>query len=140
MAEGADPTPCCPSSVEPEGGQGVVAESNKGCNAVAEQVFKPTLKMAANAKRGLKLREKFNRGGTDVGVKRAHQLADRNDVTVEDLKAMHSYFARHAVDKDGKSHQWDSDDDPSAGFIAWLLWGGDEGKSWADRNAKKLDD
>lgn len=107
---------------------------------VAEQIFKPTLKMAANAKRGLKLREKFDRGGTDVGVKRAHQLAERGDVSVADLKAMHSYFARHAVVKDGKSHEWDSNDDPSAGFIAWLLWGGDAGKTWADRNAGKLSD
>ena len=107
---------------------------------VAERVFKPTMKMAANAKRGLTLREKFNRGGTEVGVKRAHQLADRDDVSESDLKAMHSYFARHAVDKDAKAHEWDSDDDPSAGFIAWLLWGGDEGKAWADRNAKALSD
>jgi hypothetical protein len=43
--------------------------------------FKPTLKMAANAKRGLKLRETFNRGGTEIGVKRAHQLADRRAVS-----------------------------------------------------------
>jgi len=37
---------------------------------------KPTKKMAANAEKGLKLREKFDRGGTDVGVKRAQQIAD----------------------------------------------------------------
>ena len=30
---------------------------------------KPTKKMAANAEKGLKLREKFDRGGTEVGVK-----------------------------------------------------------------------
>jgi hypothetical protein len=30
--------------------------------------------------------------------------------------------------------------DPSVGYIAWLLWGGDEGKIWADRNAASLDD
>ena len=34
---------------------------------------------------------------------------------------MHSYFARHEVDKDGKTHEWGSDTDPSAGYIAWLL-------------------
>ena len=45
---------------------------------------------------------------------------------------------RHDVDKQGKSHEWGSDTDPSAGYIAWLLWGGDEGKAWADRQAKSL--
>jgi hypothetical protein len=101
--------------------------------------FKPTAKIAANAKKGLKLRDEFGRGGTDVGVRRAEQLAAQGDVTAEDVKSMHSYFARHKVDKDGKTHEWGSDTDPSAGYIAWLLWGGDEGKQWADRHVEKLD-
>jgi hypothetical protein len=67
--------------------------------------FKPTEKIAANAKKGLKLRDNFGRGGTDVGVRRAEQLAAQDDVTAEDVKSMHSYFARHEVDKDGKTHQ-----------------------------------
>jgi hypothetical protein len=105
---------------------------------VAEPTFKPNQQMAAAAKRGLKLREKFGRGGTDVGVRRAKQLADGDDLDAADVKSMHSYFARHAVDKEGAAHQWGSDDDPSAGFIAWLLWGGDAGKKWADAHAEKL--
>jgi hypothetical protein len=24
-----------------------------------------------------------------------------------------------------------NEDNPSAGYIAWLLWGGDEGRAWA---------
>ena len=39
--------------------------------------FKPTAKIAANAKKGLKLRDDFGRGGTDVGVRRAEQLQRR---------------------------------------------------------------
>jgi hypothetical protein len=39
---------------------------------------------------------------------------------------MNSYFARHEVDKKGEG--WGVD---SAGYIAWLLWGGDAGRSWA---------
>lgn len=100
--------------------------------------FKPTQRMASAARRGLRLREKFGRGGTQVGVDRAHQLAEQRDLDAADVKAMHAYFARHAVDKDGGAHRWDSDKDPSAGFIAWLLWGGDAGRDWADRKAKTL--
>ncbi len=100
--------------------------------------FIPTLRMASAARRGLRLREKFERGGTQVGVDRAHQLAERRAVSEADVKAMHSFFARHAVDKDTATHQWNSDKDQSAGFIAWLLWGGDAGKSWADATARSL--
>jgi len=104
-----------------------------------EQTFTPTQKMAAAAKRGLRLREKIGRGGTDVGVARANQLANREPVSEADAKAMKSYFARHAVDKDTRTHEWGSDKDPSAGWIAWLLWGGDEGRKWAEAKARSLE-
>ena len=99
---------------------------------------KPTSKMASNAKKGLELRAKFHRGGTDVGVRRAEQIVRRAALGDQDVKSMHSYFARHAVDKNGKTHAWGSDEDPSAGYIAWLLWGGDEGKTWVDQRAAEL--
>lgn len=100
--------------------------------------YKPTLRMAAAARRGLRLHDKFKRGGTEVGLARARQLAAQDPLSEAEVKAMHSFFARHAVDKDTKTHKWDSDSDPSAGFIAWLLWGGDAGKSWADSKRKKF--
>ncbi len=100
---------------------------------------RPTKTMAANAEKGLKLRETFDRGGTEVGVKRARQLVDGGPLNDDDVKAMHSYFARHKVDKDTKAHRWGDDADPSAGYIAWLLWGSDEGRDWAERHHAKLD-
>ena len=106
--------------------------------AEEETTFKPTQRMASAARRGLRLREKFGRGGTEVGVNRARQLAEGRELSAKDVKDMHSYFARHAVDKDAKTHEWDSDTDPSAGFVAWLLWGGDAGEDWAARKAAKL--
>ncbi len=51
--------------------------------------FKPTARMASNAKKGLKLREKFGRGGTDVGVRRAEQLAAQKELTADDVTSMH---------------------------------------------------
>ena len=100
----------------------------------------PTAKMAANANLGLELREKFKRGGTDVGVRRAEQLAARKPLTAADIRSMYSYFARHEVDKQGKARRWGSSEDPSAGYIAWLLWGGDEGKKWVDAKRAALDE
>ncbi|WP_375394203.1 hypothetical protein [uncultured Sphingomonas sp.] len=101
-------------------------------------MFRPNQGMASAARRGLRLREKFGRGGTDVGVRRTNRLAEGADLSEDDVKSMHGYFARHAVDKDGGTHKWNSNDDPSAGFIAWLLWGGDAGEKWANAKAKTL--
>lgn len=91
---------------------------------------KPPKGVATQAKRGLDLRDKHDRGGTEVGVRRAHQLADQKPVSDKDIKDIYSYFARHTVDKDGKG--WGSRTDPSAGYIAWLLWGGDPGRDWIE--------
>lgn len=100
----------------------------------------PPAAVAAAAKKGLALREKFGRGGTEVGVERAKGLAARKAVTDDDVTTISSYFARHEVDKDAKSHEWGDDRDPSAGYVAWLLWGGDAGRKWADGLKAKLAD
>ena len=92
--------------------------------------FKPPAGATANAKRGLELRREFNRGGTAVGVARARSLANGQGLPLETIRRMVSYFARHEVDKKGKD--WGNASNPSAGYIAWLLWGGDAGKTWAD--------
>lgn len=100
----------------------------------------PTAKMAANAKRGLELHEAFGRGGTEVGVNRARQLSGREPLDRADIKSMYSYFARHEVDKESHSHVWGDEQNPSAGYIAWLLWGGDEGKAWVDKKRSVMDE
>lgn len=101
--------------------------------------MKPPAAVAAAAKKGLELRRKFNRGGTEIGVSRAQQLSARHAVSEADVTAIASYFARHAVDKQAKSHEWGDEDDPSAGYVAWLLWGGDAGEKWVHGLKKKLD-
>ena len=101
--------------------------------------FKPPASVARNASRGLKLREVFGRGGTDVGRRRAEQLARRELLAADDIMDIVGYFARHVVDKQAKGHAWGDLNDPSAGFIAWLLWGGDEGQAWAGRIKARLD-
>lgn len=106
---------------------------------MTQSSFHPTKEMASAARHGLKLREKFNRGGTEAGVKRAEQLAEQKDLNESDLKSMHSFFARHKSDQKTKTHEWGSDSDPSAGYIAWLLWGGDPARDWVERKIASLD-
>ena len=91
--------------------------------------YTPPASVARAAQRGLDLRAEqtpSNRAGTPVGIARASQLSGRRPVSVETLRRMVSYFARHEVDKDGEG--WGVD---SKGYQAWLLWGGDTGRSWA---------
>jgi hypothetical protein len=92
--------------------------------------YSPPQGVRSNAKRGLELRSKFNRGGTMVGVARARDLSNGKSLPLETVNRMVSFFARHEVDKKGKN--WGNASNPSRGYIAWLLWGGDAGKTWAD--------
>ena len=88
----------------------------------------PPQAVAEAARRGLALREAHGRGGTEVGVRRARQLSNREPVSDRDIKSMYSYFARHAVDRRGRG--WAHPTKPSAGYIAWQLWGGDDARDW----------
>jgi hypothetical protein len=81
-------------------------------------------KVASNTKKGLALHKQFGRGGTDVGVGMARRLARGGEVGEADRKKVGEYFPRHAGDNLGQT------DPPSNGYIAWLLWGGDEGWEW----------
>jgi len=101
--------------------------------------FKPTAALAVEAKRGLEWREEFNRGGTEVGVARARDLMNRANLSPDTIRRMNSYFARHEVDKQGEGFKPGQDGYPSAGRIAWALWGGDAGASWAAARAAQMD-
>lgn len=105
---------------------------------VADLRFKPTESMAAEAKRALKWKEDGHAGGTLVGLARANQLAKRENLSATTVKRMHSFFSRHEVDKKGKGFSG-GDGYPSKGRVAWALWGGDAGQSWARMMAKRID-
>lgn len=100
---------------------------------------KPTEAMAENARKGLEWREEYGRGGTEVGVARARDLSNRRELSIDTVRRMYSYFARHEVDKQAEGFNSGEDGFPSAGRIAWELWGGDAGKSWTSRIVKRLD-
>lgn len=99
----------------------------------------PTDAMAAEARRGLEWRDKFNRGGTAVGVARARDISNKKSLSPDTVRRMVSYFARHEVDKQGTGFSPGEDGYPSAGRIAWALWGGDAGASWAKAKAAQME-
>lgn len=97
--------------------------------------FTPTNAMVTEAERGLRWRDEFNRGGTEIGVARARDISNRRSLSLDTVKRMVNYFARHEVDKQGQGWSPGEDGYPSAGRIAWALWGGDPGRSWANNIA-----
>jgi hypothetical protein len=96
----------------------------------------PPADVAKAAEKGLELREQFKRGGTQIGVARARDLKNRAHLSDDTIKRMSSYFSRHKVDKRAKN--FGDDDNPSPGYIAWLLWGGDAGRNWAEKQKAAL--
>ena len=101
---------------------------------------KPNKAMREEAQRGLDWRKEYGRGGTEVGVARASDIVNNRDLSMDTVRRMNSYFARHEVDKKGKGFSPGEEGYPSAGRIAWALWGGDAGQSWARQLSEKEDD
>jgi len=99
---------------------------------------KPSKGMVEEAARGLEWRRKYNRGGTEVGVARARDISNGKNLSDDTVKRMHSFFSRHEVDKKGQGFQPGEDGFPSAGRIAWALWGGDAGQTWAADKVKGM--
>jgi len=118
---------------------GAALEESKG--------FKPPGSVRKAAAKGLELRRKHGRGGLSVkqaaeqgigsGVQRAVNLKNGDAISLDTVKRMHAYFSRHQKDKQAEG--WGSEANPSAGWIAWLLWGGDAGWRWAKGILKKTE-
>jgi HK97 family phage prohead protease len=101
--------------------------------------FTPPAGVREEAAKGLAWRGEYGRGGTAVGVARARDLSNGTNISPETAKRMASYFARHEVDKQGEGWSPDQDGFPSAGRIAWALWGGDPGQAWANKLTRQID-
>lgn len=113
--------------------------------------FKPPKSVADTAAKGLEYRQKAspsNKGGLTPaeaskegigsGVQRAVNLKNRDNISPEVIRQMVAFFARHEKNKtisaDNKSTPWND-----KGYVAWLIWGGDPGRSWAEKVRDMMD-
>jgi HK97 family phage portal protein len=101
--------------------------------------YTPTEAMRTEAARGLEWRAEYGRGGTAVGVARARDITNGRDLPIDTVRRMNSYFARHEVDKEADGFRPGEPGFPSAGRIAWALWGGDPGQRWARAIVERAD-
>lgn len=95
-----------------------------------------------NAKRMLEWREKYGRdvvkGGTEVGWKRANQLANREPLSLDTVKRVHSFLARHE-DNAKISEEYRNEPYKDKGYVAYNLWGGKAMISWAKKISQNAD-
>ncbi len=109
--------------------------------------FKPPEGAAKAAERGLELRKKNKgRGGLNVqqakkqgigsGVARAVSLKNRQTLSPATVRRMKAFFDRHAGNEKVEAGKKPSED---RGKISWLLWGGNPGRSWANKVCRQMD-
>jgi HK97 family phage prohead protease len=110
-----------------------------GERAVQSGSYNPPSGVAVAAKRALKwIADGYAGSGfTDVGRRRASQLASGQSVSADVVNRMISYFARHSVDRKATGFNSGEEGFPSAGRVAWDAWGGDAGQSWVNGLNKK---
>ena len=107
--------------------------------------FKPPQSVADTAEKGLEYRAKAspsNKGGLTPaeaskqgigsGVQRAVNLKNRDNTSPEVVKQMAAFFARHEKNK-GVSPEHKGEPWNDKGNVAWLIWGGDPGRAWAEK-------
>ena len=102
------------------------------------KTYTPTDGMASAARRALKWKEEGRRGGTRVGLARANQLVRKEALSSDTVMRMHSFFSRHAVDKQATGFNSGEEGFPSPGRVAWDLWGGDAGASWSKQKRDQI--
>lgn len=112
-------------------------DANSDYRAISDIDFTPTQGMIDEAKKGKEWREEFGRGGTEVGLKTANMIISKT-LTADRVTRMYSYLQRHEVDKQGEGFSPDEDGFPSAGRIAWALWGGDAAVKWSERKRNEI--
>ena len=113
--------------------------------------FQPPKSVADEAEKGLEYRAKANPSdkggltpaeaseqGIGSGVQRATNLKNRTNVSPEVIRQMCAFFARHEKNKgiapENRDTPW-----KDKGHVAWLLWGGDSGKAWAEKVRGQMD-
>jgi len=113
-------------------------------HAESNQSFTPPATAVAAAKKGLAQRKKWGRGGLspaeaasqgiDSGVTRARKISS-GKVSRHDVRRM-SAFNRHR--KNNNPSKKMPDGGPTAGTIAWNLWGGSSGVNWAKKKSAAM--
>ena len=82
---------------------------------------------------GYNLREYAGKGLQPKTLREAKASFTKGYFTLDKIKRMRAWFARH----DAAGYKRIANP-PSPGYVAWLLWGGAEGKAWSNKIMRSL--
>jgi len=103
-----------------------------------EMKYRPNAGMKEAAQRALDWKAEGFDGGTRVGLARANQIVNGEQLSEDTILRMYSFFSRHEVDKQAEGFNAGEEGFPSAGRVAWDLWGGDAGFRWATAKRNQI--
>ena len=98
----------------------------------------PPKRVQENARRGMMVRAKLpaskkamkdEKGNDTTGVRTARKLMGGRPLSVDTLRTMRAWFARHDTPDERKNRR---NDKTSKAWQSWMAWGGDDGRRWAE--------
>lgn len=102
------------------------------------KTFKPPIEVAREARQARMWKKKYpktaGKAGTRTGWYRSAQLAKRKPVSLETIKRMNSFFARHSGNEKVPAGKEPWED---RGLVMHKAWGGDPGKEWVKEILKR---
>jgi len=96
-----------------------------------EMSFNIPSEVQTNAKKGLDLYKKFERGGNSVSVAHAKHLTTDKKSTPEKVRHAHKYMAKRGSNKFDEKN-------PTNNQITFMLWGGEESIDWTSSLIEKM--
>jgi hypothetical protein len=99
----------------------------------------PPKSIQNRAEKALEIRRELppsKRAGTPVGIARAAQLANGENLSIDTLKRMRSFIARHGPNYDIAIRRGKTNQDGGV-VLAMNLWGGKAAMSWVEAELRK---
>jgi HK97 family phage prohead protease len=103
----------------------------------------PNAGMAEEAAKGLRWVDEGLGGDGLVAatLTDARRMVDGTELSEAKVRRMPAWFARHEVDMSAPANADSGNEDyPGPGRVAWALWGGDAGRSWAEDKVRQLEE
>lgn len=102
--------------------------------------YRPNAAMRKNARDALEIRKTLpesKKFGTPVGLARARDIANNRQLSLDTIKRMNSFLARHRKNyllyKDKPRSEW------GAGIWSYYLWGGPAAVAWVKDKLKRYE-
>jgi len=98
----------------------------------------PPKRVQENARRALIVRAKLppskkamkdEKGNDTTGVSTARKLIGGRPLSIDTLRTMRAWFARHDTPEERANRR---NDKTSKAWQSWEAWGGDDGKRWVE--------